>query len=628
MSVAFEVAGTPTADGKFLEVQPDYYLPMELDGKKVLFKQSTTGSGPMSSSQPLPINQESDWQVFRESTKRQKYQIGLKLRRSMEMSDTLEGEPAVEWDSFVRGVRIDDMWLQVGDYFLPFFLNRDRVLWEVKAVSTVPMSVGPTEYALSLQVLAPALMAGEAYVLKASFLEEWQRADELQPLQSVSENQRKMLNHNGRWIYSIRISAAQLTGQKHLFFKMALHRKTGVWNRVANGVASVFNYTRSWEWDGTNNRIFPLDIPTSTHYLVYGKPELRADDVEDILKIGLAADVTQDLDSAKKVFSEVVQGTAHITCEDAFSTPESLLSESKTCLAKALAHVLFVCQNPKPSMDHLLWAAKLELDSKRDLSYFDPGLRRDLIPAFAEWEQSASIAALGWSFAEIAWSVVLEEAYSDRPHAGWIQAAAQVLLRSSTDLSAHEDRLLRCARRAHHGTIDLTRLSFEHALPQNLKLMVKLHVHAAYTAAEVLRAVADVQECFGSRDDLRRACGLVGVERAMSQLVQAMPRDWSSVPKELQFFLDRLGNIVCEWEFRDEVVGLMMRAWERCVDGPTVLPELNGMLEPATMLSSRLMAEALTATTSMVAQMDLQGIVGTCNWLCLAALFHETMDTA
>ena len=47
--------GTPAKGGEFLEVGPGYYLPMKLEGKQVLFKKGTCGSGPMSSAQPCYV---------------------------------------------------------------------------------------------------------------------------------------------------------------------------------------------------------------------------------------------------------------------------------------------------------------------------------------------------------------------------------------------------------------------------------------------------------------------------------------------------------------------------------------------------------------------------------------------
>ena len=366
------------------------------------------------------------------------------------MKAKVQAIPPLPWNSYVHGIQVNDEWVKLtpGDYYLPIRLSGNRVMWKVSAAEIGHQAAAggrvDAEDAVCLRVLAPVPTDGDAYLLKADFLESWQQARRLDPVEDLSQNQRKILNRSGKWIFSAHIRASEVS-QKVPLFKMALHAKTGVWNQISN----LFYTKLVWEWDGTNNRTLRHVYQASTQYLVYGKPELQALDVEEILKIALAADVSQDMAAANSLVTEVTNGISNVSCERPSHSPEGWKVEK--CLAKALAQILSVCHSPKPSNAYLLWAAKLELDSKGDLSQFDRGLCKELIQIIVE-----SASAPDW---ELGWYVVLEQAHSHRPDASWLQAAAQVLLRSPADLSGWEDDVLRCAQNHRSGRIDWVTIS-------------------------------------------------------------------------------------------------------------------------------------------------------------------------
>ena len=129
-----EVLGAPTPDGNFLEVQPGYFLPMRLEQKQVLFEVGPTlslagavshGSAQASREKPPPM-----WHVHTHDPKLSEI-IGVKYRKSMHMKAKMQKVDAVPWGSYVNGVKVDDRWVKVGNYFLPIFLNDHQILWEV-----------------------------------------------------------------------------------------------------------------------------------------------------------------------------------------------------------------------------------------------------------------------------------------------------------------------------------------------------------------------------------------------------------------------------------------------------------------------------------------------------------------
>ena len=111
---------------------------------------------------------------------------------------------------------------------------------------------------------------------------------------SLSENQRRMLARSGKWIYSTRLPMSTMLRQQKPLFKFARHEATG-W---------FYSKKLVWEYEGmNNNRTLALPIQASTHFVVYGKPELEDSDLVEILKLALAADVSKDISSATAVFS-------------------------------------------------------------------------------------------------------------------------------------------------------------------------------------------------------------------------------------------------------------------------------------------------------------------------------------
>ena len=205
----------------------------------------------------------------------------------------------------------------------------------------------------------------------------------------------------------------------------------------------------------------------------------------------------------------------------------------------------------------------------------------------------------------------------------------QVILRARQELSNHEPQFRRCAQRARGDRLDWTLVApaLEQAVLANAVLAVRLSCCHTPVAADVIRSAAEVMRYLGNRDDLRRACGLVGLSEAMDCHRLAVSPDWGPILETLPQLLDNTGPISSDEEFQREVVRLLSFAWEQSAGAHlTRLPELRSPLEAAT-LSCRLLAEALTSDVSLVA-VDTLGLQGICSWLCLAALFHDSLAGA